>query len=114
MTLTRSHIVGQIRKRKDAASEDSLSEHADSFSFLELWNQEWKDNLFSIAIERTREKTSARAFQIYSYCVLQDHGPRETASTLKISLASVHLTTHRFGKLLKKEIKMLMEESNQE
>jgi RNA polymerase sigma factor (sigma-70 family) len=114
MALTRSRILEQLRTRKAMLSMENAGEVLDSFSFQELWEQEWKDNLVNVAIERVRKQITTRAFQIYSYCVLQDHGAQKAASVLKISLPAVYLTTHKVNRMLRKEIKKMSTEAAQE
>lgn len=104
MTLTRSQIVAQFRKRRDMEVLDLDAEVIDPFSFQDLWDREWKANLMNLALERLRTQVTTRAFQIYSYCVLQENGTKQTAEALKVSRAAVYLTTHKLNKILKKEL----------
>jgi RNA polymerase sigma factor (sigma-70 family) len=111
MTLTRSRIVAQLRRRRNWISIEESGEIVDPFSFQRFWEKEWKENLISVAIERARKNATTRAFQIYSYCVLQEHGPKNTAAALKLSLPAVYLATHKFNRILKREIKRISEKS---
>jgi len=52
-----------------------------------MWDQEWRKNLMSAALELVRHEVSPRQFQIFDLYALQNWSPREVARTLRISTA---------------------------
>jgi RNA polymerase sigma-70 factor (ECF subfamily) len=125
LQMTRWRILDQFRARKrqpsladqgDANTEDNSSHILDKIAaennnvLDKIWDQEWKDNIFSAALERVKSKVSPRQFQIFDCYVLKGWGVTKTSEVLGINSAQVYLAKHRVGSLVKKEVKAL--ESN--
>jgi RNA polymerase sigma-70 factor (ECF subfamily) len=110
MMHTRTRIVDEFRKRPSATPlSEEIDEPAD-YQFEQIWEGEWKQNLVTLAAERVKSEVTARAFQIYSFCVLQGNGPKRTAEHLKISKAAIYLNVHKINKLMAARTKQLTEE----
>lgn len=123
MTVTRSRISNQFRRRKkhapvlDGPDDDGtawLEQFPDERSndLDRLWDEEWERNLMDAAIERVKRRLPAEQFQMFDFYVLRDWPADKVARTLGVSTARVYLTKHRVGKLVKLELKQL--ESEQE
>jgi len=108
MTQTYSRVIEQFRRRKNFVPLNEIENIVPSRGFQEIWEKEWKENLISVAVEKVRNKTDPQIFQIFSFCVLQEHGAMRTASVLKVSLPRIYVIKHRLNKALKKEIEHLL------
>lgn len=124
--MTRWRINDQFRQRKkDTAmlihgtAEDDSQPHPieripdeGKSSFDQLWESEWKKNMLSAALERTKAKVSPKQFQIFDYYVQREYTATEVCKKLGVTIAQVYLAKHRVGSTLKKEFEYLMSQSN--
>lgn len=125
--LTRQRIIWQIRlrARPGAASTlppapaedgtpvaplDQLPDPAGD-GLEELWEREWRKNLFSAALERVKQQVDAAQFQIFDLYCVEGWPVRKVAQTLGVNVGRVYLAKHRISKLLKKELKWLEEKA---
>lgn len=123
--MTKWRIQDQFRKRKkDSAmhpdsfnDEDNredwvqrIADENNSQSLENIWDAEWKKNLFNAALENIKLKVSPRQFQIFDCYVLKEWDARKVMEHLGVSLTQVYLAKHRVGSALKKELKALAEE----
>jgi RNA polymerase sigma factor (sigma-70 family) len=115
LKMTRWRIIDQRRGRQKAEPlpdrfEDELDggiEAPQRNEFEKLWDQEWKDNLLTVALERVKVRIDPRQYQIFELCEVQKWPVARVASTLGITAARIYLTKHRVSAELKKEIKAL-------
>jgi RNA polymerase sigma-70 factor (ECF subfamily) len=122
LQMTRWRILDQFRARKrqpsladqgDAYSEDNTPLILDKMAaekegqLDKIWDKEWRDNIFSAALERVKTRVSPRQYQIFDCYVLKGWGVKKTADTLGINAAQVYLAKHRVGNLVKKEVQGL-------
>jgi RNA polymerase sigma factor (sigma-70 family) len=122
LQMTRWRILDQFRARKrqpslsdlgDSYSEDNTSIILDKIAaekegqLDKIWDKEWRDNIFSAALERVKSRVSPRQFQIFDCYVLKNWGVKKTSETLGINAAQVYLAKHRVGALVKKEVQGL-------
>jgi len=120
--MTKWRIQDQFRKRKkdsamhpdsmhdDDSREDWVQRIADennSQALENIWDAEWKKNLFNAALENIKLKVSPRQFQIFDCYVLKEWDARKVMEHLGVSLTQVYLAKHRVGAALKKELKTL-------
>jgi RNA polymerase sigma-70 factor (ECF subfamily) len=73
----------------------------------EVWEKEWKENLFEAAIARAKKKVDPKQFQIFDCYVRKEWPAQKVANQLRVSVGQVYLARHRVGAVLKKEIKAL-------
>jgi RNA polymerase sigma factor (sigma-70 family) len=74
------------------------------------WENEWRDNIFQMALARVRERANPKYFQAFDYCVLQELPPSRVARMLGLSLARVYLAKHRISAAVKRAARAVEEE----
>lgn len=96
----------------DGTSRDPLEHYADpaAENLDDIWDSEWKKHLFTSALERVKGQVSARAYQIFDLCVLQEKSTTEAAEAVGVSAGNIYITKHRVALLLKKEVRALEKE----
>ena len=118
LNITRWRIADQYRKRMPAehhrsALDDRLTGTMDRLPdsaaepLADLWEREWKQNLFQAAITRLKKKVDPKQFQIFDCYVQKEWPAQKVAERLRVSVGQVYLARHRVAALLKKEIKAL-------
>jgi DNA-directed RNA polymerase specialized sigma24 family protein len=73
----------------------------------ELWDEEWRDNIYRSALARVRGRVNPKQFQVFDGCVLQNQRPADVARMLGISTAQVYLARHRVTAAVKRAVKDL-------
>ncbi len=130
MRLTRWRIADQFRKRQSAnrptLANDAIARGPDETGTSDplnrfpdpvgvrietLWSREWEQHLLATALERVKNKVSARQFQIFDLHVLQELTAEDTARTLQVSVASVYMAKSRISRVLKQAIRELREQA---
>jgi RNA polymerase sigma-70 factor (ECF subfamily) len=76
----------------------------------DIWDEEWKRNLFNLALRRLERMTKAKHYQIFFLNVVKDLPGPEVAKQLGVSLALVYVVKHRLSAALKKEVRLLEKE----
>jgi len=119
--LAAKKIADQFRKRARAAANVS----ADDTAFVRLveaaaspeslapdaqWDEEWRQHLFDVAMERVKAQVSPAQFKLFYHHVVQGVPVRETARAFNVSAMSVYLAKHRVGKLVKAEVARLRDD----
>lgn len=69
----------------------------------EVWEEEWARNLAGAAIERVKQRISAKQFQMFDLYVLKEWPVGEVASLLHASRAQVYLAKLRVTALIRQE-----------
>jgi RNA polymerase sigma factor (sigma-70 family) len=120
--LTRWRIADQLRRRiqprpenletgDDSSSPDFAQIPDPASSALdEIWEKEWRANLFDAAVERVKKRVKEEHFQIFDLHVIRHWPPRRVATALNVSISQVYLAKFRIVALIKKEILKLDEE----
>jgi RNA polymerase sigma factor (sigma-70 family) len=116
---TQWKIIDQFRKRKDhllvhpdrtpktgTATVAKIPDPA-SLRLEEVWDEEWRNNLFTAAVDRIKEQVKPRHFQVFELHVVKKWPVKKVATTCGISSPAVHLIKHRVSRLVRKEIKLL-------
>lgn len=70
---------------------------------VEVWEEEWAKNLADAAIERVKQRVSAKQFQMFDLYVLKEWPVGDVARTLHANIAQVYLAKHRVTGLIKQE-----------
>ena len=119
LQITRWRIVDQFRKREPGeakrprAMDDRLTATIERVpdprvaDLDEVWEKEWKENLFEAAIARAKKKVDPKQFQIFDCYVRKEWPAQKVAERLRVSIGQVYLARHRVSAVLKKEIKAL-------
>ena len=97
-------VADHLRRIHEFEQLEEAGEIPAECEFSAFWEREWKENLVSAAIDRAKLKVRPRQFQIYSYCVLQQNGPRKTAQVFQVSGPQIYLTNHRVGRVIAAEL----------
>jgi RNA polymerase sigma factor (sigma-70 family) len=108
------HIVAQAPDETGKTSAINRVADPDPVELGGLFEQEWRKNLFDAALERVRGKVSARQFQIFDLVVNKGWLPADVAKLLGVTLVSLYVTRHRVGAAIKKEVKRLEAQLEQE
>jgi len=118
LKVTDRKIIDQFRKRKRNINEPSTARDgrtatieriADPKSVdVELiFEMEWRERIFEMAVEKVKVKVNASDFQIFDLHVIKKWTPAKVAATLGIKRARVHMAKFRVGGLVKREVKAL-------
>jgi RNA polymerase sigma-70 factor (ECF subfamily) len=123
LRLTRWRILNQLKRRQRDGLVQSTGtppgETEDGTAALEripdpagvdlevAWDEEWKKNLLSAALERVKRKINPDQIQIFDLCCVEKWPAQKIARTLNINIGQVYLAKHRVGKLLKRELDYL-------
>ncbi len=123
LRLTRWRILNQLKRRQRSKADGppeppsrGTGESDDYTTTLEripdpagvnleaVWDEEWKQNLFSAALERVKRKVRPEQLQVFDLCCVEKWPAQKVARTLGVNIGQVYLAKHRIGRLLKKEI----------
>ena len=77
------------------------------FNLEAIWEEEWRSNVFSAAIDKVKRRVNARQYQIFDLYVMKQWPVKKVAATLGVSSGQVYLAKHRIFALVKKEITVL-------
>ena len=69
------------------------------------WEQQWRDNVFQMALTRVRQRANPKHYQAFDYCVVQGMRASEAAAKLNLSPAQVYLAKHRISTAVKRAVK---------
>jgi RNA polymerase sigma-70 factor (ECF subfamily) len=123
LQITRWRIADQFRKREPGNAKHARSSDDRATATIErvpdlrgvdlddLWETEWKENLFEAAIARVKKKIEPKQFQIFDCYVRKEWPAQKVAERLGVNVGQVYLARHRVGALLKKEIRALQKSS---
>ena len=118
--LTMWRIQDQLRKRRselesmhypggetDRTTTVERVPGPDGGRLAAIWEEEWKKDLLSRALERVRERVEEKQFQIFDLYAMQGWPARQVARSLGVSMARVYLCKHRVSRLLTAELTRL-------
>ena len=102
---TREELVPMVAgKVDDNLLPDVYEEDLATPELEEKWNDEWDANLLSAAVERVRNRTEPKQFQLFELYVLRDWPIQKICSLLRVSAPRVYLSKHRIMSQIKKEL----------
>lgn len=119
MQLTRSRIAdhfrrktfqsgGERRPREVRVENEFMENQPDAGVDLEaVWELEWQAQLLEAAINRVRERSKARQFQLFQLHVCKGLPAREVATRLKVKLPEVYFAKYKISAAIKREVKRL-------
>jgi RNA polymerase sigma-70 factor (ECF subfamily) len=125
LRLTRWRIIDQLSKRLPSQQlpEARFDDDSTATALLDrlaggvapdlekLWSAEWEKIVLVEALERVKQHVRPEQYQIFDLYALKGVPVSEVAKLLAVSVAQVYLTKHRVGKLVRKEILNLEQES---
>lgn len=119
--LTRWEITHQLAKREPGAVLAAKSEE-DGGSAIEQvpdlaaqqarerrWDEEWKQHLGSLALERVRRQANPKHYQIFDLFVLKQNSAQDVCRWFNVSTEEVYQVSHRLKGLLREEASVLRE-----
>jgi len=120
LRLTAWRIKDQIRKRQlgirhpnpaatgttRTATIERLADPAVP-ELAALWEEEWKNNLLEVALERVKQQVDPRQYQMFDFYVLKEWPVSRVTNALNVNRGQVYLAKHRISTLIKKEIASL-------
>jgi RNA polymerase sigma factor (sigma-70 family) len=120
MFLTRSRIADHYRRksyqsqgerhpRETPMDQEILENQADlgGVDLDAVWEHEWKTQLLEAAMDRVRERSQARQFQMFQLHVCKGLTAREVATRLKVKLPEVYFAKYKISAAIKREVKRL-------
>ena len=124
LNLTRWRIIDQLRKRpRHIRAREYLpsgSNHDPSATPTEervpdptgnaldaIWNDEWEKHLVYAALEKVKQQSSAKQYQIFFLQAIKQIPSAKVAETLGLKVDQVYLIKHRLSKLFEEAIKEL-------
>jgi RNA polymerase sigma-70 factor (ECF subfamily) len=66
------------------------------------WEQEWRENVFHVALARVRQQANPKHYQVFDCCVLQNMPAARVAQMLGLNAAQVYLAKHRVSAAVKR------------
>jgi len=73
----------------------------------QLWNEQWEATLLRGAMERVKQRTDSKQFQLFDLSVVQHWPTKKICSLLKVSATRVYVARFRISKLVKQELEDL-------
>jgi len=125
LNLTRWRIIDQLRKRprhikarehkpqpgsnRDPSSTPTEERVPDpTGNALDvIWNDEWEKHLVNAALEKVKQQSSAKHYQIFFLQAIKQIPSAKVAETLGLKVDQVYLIKHRLTKLFEEAIKEL-------
>lgn len=122
-TITRRAIGKQLSKRtsRRAGNSDSeshsfeprgaLEELPDpSADFAKQWDDEWRQNIITMAMDRVRRQVKPKQFQMFDLFVTQHLPMSQVTRVLNVNRAQVYMAKFRIAPLFRDEILKLEKE----
>lgn len=98
-TVTSSGMTGFDHEQLATGPADKV--------FEDLWDEEWKRNLFDAAMERIKKKVAPEHYQIFYLHTVKGMPARDVGELLGVGLPKVYVVGHRISRQIKREIKVL-------
>jgi RNA polymerase sigma-70 factor (ECF subfamily) len=120
LSIIRRRIIDRLRRRSRGPqfAEDRPSEGSRTAlihrvpdpapaELDQIWDHEWQTHLFDLALQRAREQSTARDFQIFDCLLLKQWPVKKVATALRVTEAHVYVAKSRVSALLRKEVERL-------
>jgi RNA polymerase sigma-70 factor (ECF subfamily) len=89
---------GEGVSRRDALPAQAIE------MFEAQWEEEWRQSLLSLAMERVRRRAKPKQFQMFDLYVTQQMPMPQVQRLLNVNAAQVYMAKLRVGALLRKEV----------
>ena len=118
LTITRRRIIDHLRKRQrqpqrherrpDATegrtgTMDKIPDPAGD-QFGDIWEEEWKDNLYAAAVKRVKQQVEAKQFQMFDCYAVKGWPVEKVAGLLGVSVGAIYTAKSRITALIKEEV----------
>jgi RNA polymerase sigma factor (sigma-70 family) len=125
LNLTRWRITDQVRKRgrgpnateqlpKSGSNGDTTSTAVEervpdpAGNALEaIWNDEWEKHIVDAALEKVKQESSSKHYQIFYLQAIKQVPASKVAETLNVKVDQVYLIKHRLTKVFEEALKEL-------
>ena len=120
LLITRRRILDHLRKEyrrvkvdepmpRDGQRTATLERIPDPAGGVldQIWDEEWKRQLFDGALQRVKRQVEPKHFQIFDCYVLKEWPVKEVAKAFDVSASQVYLIKHRIAALIAKEVHKL-------
>jgi len=119
--ITRRRIADQFRRRPEAfkqarrrsssettrtPTEERVADPA-SLNWEGVWEDQWKENLMDVAIERVKQQSSPKDYLLFHQQVVKEWPVARVAKTYRVSRAAAYMAKYRISKLIKDEVRKL-------
>lgn len=72
-----------------------------------VWEEEWKNNVVELALEKLKAQVSTKHFQIFYLHVIKQQSTTKVAKALGVSIGQVYLVKHRLKGAFEKTVRKL-------
>ena len=72
-----------------------------------IWNDEWEKHVVDAALEKVKQQSSAKHYQIFFLQAIKQIPPAKVAETLNVNVDQVYLIKHRLMKVFEDALKEL-------
>ena len=72
-----------------------------------IWNDEWEKHIVDAALEKVKQQSSAKHYQIFFLQAIKQIPPAKIAETLNLNVDQVYLIKHRLTKIFEEALKDL-------
>lgn len=120
LLITRRRIHDQFRRRasqpglaRDPADETPRTATVETLPDMaqpaleSIWQEEWEQNLVSVALERVKQVVSAKQFLLFYQQAFKEWPAAKVAEQYGVSLAQAYMAKYRVGRALKREMKKM-------
>ncbi|MEM7146027.1 MAG: sigma-70 family RNA polymerase sigma factor [Verrucomicrobiota bacterium] len=76
-----------------------------------IWDLEWKESITELALKSLRSKVSPEQYQIFYLYVVKGWATNKVRDHLGVTATQVYLAKHRVGRLMKKEVERLEQQT---
>ena len=72
-----------------------------------IWNDEWEKHIVNAALEKVKQQSSGKHYQIFFLQAIKQIPPAKIAETLNLNVDQVYLIKHRLTKIFEEALKDL-------
>ncbi len=72
-----------------------------------IWNDEWEKHIVDAALEKVKQQSSAKHYQIFYLQAIKQIKSTKVAETLNVSVDQVYFIKHRLTKVFEEALKEL-------
>jgi len=110
------HLRKQYRRVKIAEAEPSESARTAEIERVpdqaqslagEIWEEEWKRQLFAEALRRIKRRLEPKQFQIFDCYVLKEWPVKDVAAAFGVNANQIYLIKYRVSTLIEEEVRKL-------
>ena len=112
----RRHAQEREKRHKGTAANPERTSTAEripdpqSLMVDRIWDQEWKNKVVELALERFKTQASTKHFQIFYLAVIKEQPTSKVARALGVSSGQVYLVKHRLKGVFEKLVRKLERE----